>query len=147
MSVYIHKSHNVSVMIYHVVCCVKYRNESITDEVDKEMKKICMEIEERYDLHFLEIGTDVDHVHFLIQSIPMMSATRMVQSVKSIIGREIFRRRPEVKRDLWGGEFFGNGYFVSTVSKTVTESVITKYVKEQGYGKYRQIHKDQLKLI
>ena len=74
-SEYIHKSHNVSVLLYHFVCPAKYRRVVFSKEVDLTLKEVCLEIEKRYDVHFLEIGTDKDHVHFLIQSVPTKSAS------------------------------------------------------------------------
>ncbi len=69
MSEYIHKSHNVSVLLYHFVCPAKYRRVVISKAVDQTLKDICIEISKRYEIAFIEIGTDKDHVHFLIQSI------------------------------------------------------------------------------
>lgn len=132
MSQYIHKSHNVSVLMYHLVCPAKYRRVVFSQEVDEELKNICLEIEKRYEIHFLEIGTEKDHVHFLIQSVPMLSPRQVAQMVKSIIAKEIFLRRPEVKRILWGGDFWTSGYFISTVGKHGNEETIMNYVKEQG---------------
>ena len=70
MSIYIHKSHNVSVLMYHIVCPAKYRNVVFSEEVDQTLKEVCLEISKRYEIHFLEIGTDGDHVHFLVRSVP-----------------------------------------------------------------------------
>ena len=70
MSIYIHKNHNVSVLLYHIVCPAKYRKVVLTDEVDKVLKATCVEISKRYEIHFVEIGADKDHVHFLVQSVP-----------------------------------------------------------------------------
>ena len=89
-----------------------------------------MEIEKRYEIKFLEVGTDKDHVHFLVQSIPKYSVTKLVTLIKSLTAREIFHRCPEVKKQLWGGEFWSDGYFASTVGKHGDEAVISKYVKE-----------------
>jgi len=114
-------------------------------EVDEEMKKICIEISKRYSIHFLEIGTDQDHVHFLIQSVPMYSPRQIARIVKSITAREIFKRRPEVKKELWGGEFWRAGYFISSVGKHSSETAVSKYVKNQE-KQYTQLHKDQLSL-
>ena len=68
MSRYIHKSHNVSVLLYHIVCPAKYRRVVFTPPVDQKLKQTCLEIGKRYDVAFIEIGTDEDHVHFLVQS-------------------------------------------------------------------------------
>jgi putative transposase len=91
VSEYLHKRHNVSVLLYHFVCPAKYRKVVFIDEVDKSLKAICMEIAKRYDMKFIEIGTDADHVHFLIQSVPMDSPSKIIRIVKSITAKEIFR--------------------------------------------------------
>ena len=148
MSLYIHKSHNVSALIYHIVCPAKYRKVIFCEEVDKTVKEICLEIAKRYDIHFLEIGTDKDHIHFLVQSVPTYSPTKIVRIIKSITAREIFQRMPSVKKELWGGEFWTDGYFMNTVGKTGNETVIQAYVKEPGKEKeYKQLYFQQLKLL
>ncbi|MCK5169168.1 MAG: IS200/IS605 family transposase, partial [Bacteroidales bacterium] len=98
--------------------------------------------EKRYEVYFLEIGTDNNHVHFLLQSVPTKSPTQIIKMLKSVTAREVFRLHPEVKKQLWGGEFWTDGYFVNTVSKFGDESTISKYVREQGIEKeYTVLHK------
>ena len=87
---------------------------------------------ERYEITFLEIGTDDDHVHFFVQSVPMYSPKQIVQIIKSLTAREIFKCCPQVKAYLWGGKFWGEGYFVSTVGAHGTEQMIKNYVRQQG---------------
>jgi len=141
VSRYIHKSHNVSVLLYHIVLPSKYRRVVFSSSVDKTLKDVCIEISKRYEMYFLEIGVDKDHVHFLIQSVPTYSPTKMVTRLKSIIAREIFIHHPEVKRKLWGGEFWSDGYFVNTVSKFGDEKSISTYVCNQGVSKeYKALH-------
>jgi len=142
-SEYIHKSHNVSVLIYHFVCPAKYRRAVIDESVDETIKNICLEIAKRYQMQFLEIGTDSNHVHFLIQSVPRYSATKIITIIKSITAKEIFKIHPKVKEQLWGGEFWTDGYFVNTISRFGDEPTISKYVKEQGLEKgYKVLHKE-----
>jgi putative transposase len=85
---------------------------------------MCLDIAKRYELIFLEIGTDNDHVHFLLQSVPMCSVTKLLTLIKSLTAREIFRRCLQVKKQLWGGEFWCDGYFASTVGKHGDEGMI-----------------------
>ena len=141
MSEYIHKSHNVTVLLYHLVFPTKYRRVVFDDSVEKVLKEVCLDLEDRYQLKFLEVGTDEDHVHFLVQSVPTYSVTKKVRLIKSITARELFRRCPEVKKSLWGGEFWSDGYFCSTVGKHGDESVIANYVRNQG-KEYKQVHYD-----
>jgi REP element-mobilizing transposase RayT len=89
-SEYIHRSHNVSILIYHFVCSTKYRRVVIDEEVDKKLKEICLEIEKRYEINLLEIGADKDHVHFLVQSVPTESVSSLITKIKSLTEREIF---------------------------------------------------------
>ncbi|HOD71728.1 MAG TPA: IS200/IS605 family transposase [Deltaproteobacteria bacterium] len=148
MSIYLHKSHNVSVILYHIVCPAKYRRVVFSDEVDNELKEICLEIGKRYEIHFVEIGTDRDHVHFLVQSIPTYSPTKIVRTIKSITAREIFQRVPAVKKKLWGGEFWADGYYINTVSRHGNEDVVRQYVEGQGKKEeYKKLHSEQLRLF
>ena len=134
-------SHNVTNLVYHIVCPIKYRRAVISDTVDKTLKKICQEIEERYDIYFIEIGADKNHVHFLIQSVPKYSVSQLVKIIKSITARQIFVQCPEVKKDLWGGEFRTDGYYANTVSKNGSEKAIAEYVKNQGKeSEYKQLY-------
>lgn len=103
-----------------------------TNEVEEKLKEICEDIELRYEIEFLEIGTDQDHVHFLVQSVPTLSPKNIVQMIKSITAKEIFRQLPQVKEKLWGGAFWSSGYYVSTVGVHGTEQLIKQYVKNQG---------------
>lgn len=141
MSEYIHKSHNVTVLMYHLVFPAKYLRVVIDAEVDEVLKQTCVEIEKRYQVKFLEIGTDGNHVHFLVQSVPTYSVTKLVRIIKSLTAREVFRCCPKVKKQLWGGEFWTDGYVASTVGKHGDEQLIGRYVNKQG-KEYQQIHRD-----
>ncbi len=142
MSEYVHKSHNVTVLLYHLVFPAKYRRAVFEGHVDEVLKEVCLEIERRYQIKFIEIGTDRDHVHFLVQSVPRYSVTKLVTMIKSLTAREIFKRCPQVKKLLWGGEFWTDGYFASTVGKHGDENMIGEYVKKQG-KEYSKLHQDR----
>lgn len=148
MSKYIHKRHNVSVLLYHLVCPAKYRRVVFTEDVDAHLKDVCLEIAKRYEIQFVEIGTDHDHVHFLIQSVPSYSPTQIARIVKSITAREIFQRVPSVKKLLWGGEFWSKGFFINTVGQKGNEESIATYVRNQGReNEYQKLHREQLTLF
>ena len=140
------KSHNRSLLMYHIVCPSKYRRVVFSEQVEQVLKEICLEISDRYEIDFLEIGVDRDHVHFLVQSVPMYSPTKIVRTIKSITAREIFSRIPEVKKQLWGGEFWSKAYYVSTVGKHGDEKKIANYVRNQGTGKnYKILHQQAIR--
>ena len=145
MSKYIHKSHNVSVLLYHFVCPAKYRRKIFTETVDQVLKDVCLEISERYEINFVEIGSDTDHVHFLIQSVPSYAPTKIITILKSITSREIFQKCPEVKKQLWGGNLWTSGYFVGTVGKHSNEKQIENYVRNQGQD-YKRLHRGEVEV-
>ena len=128
--------------MYHFVFVTKYRKVVLSHEVDIVMRQICLEIEKRYEIHFLEIGTDENHVHFLIQTKPVYSPAKIVQIIKSITAREIFKQRPEVKLKLWGGQFWTDGYYVNTVASYGSENAVRDYIKSQGKKpEYQELHR------
>jgi REP element-mobilizing transposase RayT len=146
MSEHIVKRHNKTLLLYHLVVPVKYRNAVFSDSVEATLKEVCIEIGQRYEIHYLEIGTDENHVHFLIQSVPAMTVSKMVGITKSITAREIFKRHKEVRRVLWGGHFWTSGFYMNTVGRYGNEKVIQAYVEGQG-KKYKRVHRDQLTLF
>ena len=89
-----------------------------------------------------------DHVHFLVQSIPTYSPTKIVRTIKSITAREIFKRVPDVKKQLWGGEFWSDGYYIASVGQHASEETVRDYVKKQGQAAgYNQLHAQQPRLL
>ena len=148
MSRYIRKSHNVSVLVYHLVYPAKYRKIVFTKDIDQDIKTICLEIAKRYEIMFIEIGCDQNNVHFLIQSIPMYSPTKIAQTIKSITAREVFRLHPDIRALFWRGEFWTKVYFINTVSQKHSEKAISQYIKKQGKNQsYQLIHRQQLDLF
>ncbi len=112
MSMYIHKSHNVSILLYHYVCPTKYRKVVFDSEkVVEAIINACKEISVQYEINFVEIGEDLDHVHFLIQSTPKFAPAQIANIVKSITARYVFKTCPEVKKKLWGGNFWSGRIF------------------------------------
>ena len=147
MDKHIYKSHNKTLLLYHMVFPAKYRKKIFDEEVDKTLKDVCLEISDRYEIHFLEIGNDVDHVHFLVQSVPTLSVTRIATIIKSITAKEIFAKHKEVKKVLWGGNLWTSGYYVNTVGQFSNTEVIKKYIQNQGKDvKYTKLHEGQLNL-
>ncbi len=131
--------------MYHLVCPVKYRKKVFTEEVEDTLKNICIEIEKKFEIYFIEIGADKDHVHFLIQSTPTYSPKNLTQTIKSITAKQIFKTHANIKKDiLWGGKFWTEGYYINTVGKFGNEEMMKNYIKNQGIPKqknnYKTIH-------
>lgn len=146
MSRICYRSHNASILLYHYVCPAKYRRRIFDPRVDEVLVQTCQEIGQRYDINILEVGTDGDHVHFLIQSVPTMLPTEIVRIIKSITAKEIYRLCPWVKTKLWGGNIWSAGYFVSTVGQHGNEKQIKEYVRNQG-KEYFRMYRGQLALF
>jgi REP element-mobilizing transposase RayT len=144
MSDHIFKSHNKTVLLYHLVFPAKYRRKVFTREVEETLIKTCVKISERHEINFIEIGNDEDHVHVLIQGIPKMPVSRIVQIIKSITARELFSQHKEIKKMLWGGNLWTSGFYANTVGQYASEETIKNYVKNQG-KEYNKVHAGQLK--
>jgi len=143
---HIYKRHNKTLLLYHLVFPTKYRKKVLTKSVDITLKNICIEISERYEIKFLEIGTDDDHVHFLIQSVLTMPVSKIAQTIKGITARELFQQHKEIKKQLWGGNLWTSGFYVNTVGQYGNRDVIAKYVKNQGKV-YNKLYESQLTLF
>lgn len=117
---------------YHIVFPVKYRKALLSDHISKYIKEISKELELRYFLDIDQIGTDGDHIHILVSFHPKYSVGQFVRLYKSITAKRIFLKFPEVKKDLWGGEFWTDGYYVATVGKRGNWQIVEQYVKNQG---------------
>lgn len=135
-------------LLYHIVIPVKYRKKVISPEICDSLKEICFGISDRYEINFLEIGYESDHVHFLVQSVPSMAISEIIMKLKSIIAKQLFLCHPELKRKLWGGNFWTSGYYVNTVGQYTNEEVIRKYIESQCLEKdYKKIYEGQLTLF
>ena len=113
--------------------CIKYRKDLFLENKYVEtFKNICKGLEERYLMKFETIGFDEDHVHFMLQSVPKYSASQLFRIVKSITARKLFEFHPDIKKELWGGEFWSDGGYVGTVGEGINAEIIRKYIQNQG---------------
>ena len=117
---------------YHIVFPLKYRKALLNEPTVATLKRITHEIEERYDLTIEQLGADRDHVHLLCSAHPKYAPGQLVRLYKSITARELFKHHPELKKDLWGGELWSDGYYVATVGEKGNWSVVERYIRTQG---------------
>ena len=134
--------HNAYQIHYHFVCPVKYRK-ALFGFFDREhtLRSVCVKIGECYEYGFEQVGIDTNHVHFLMSAAPKFSPSVIIQTIKSIIAREMFKKHPDLRKKLWGGQFWTEGFFVATVGEGGNRDVIREYVRKQGHPI------DQLKLF
>ena len=114
---------------------VKYRKALIDEQVTDIIKETASGIAQRYAIEMEAIGCDKDHIHLLCGAHPKIAPGRIVQIFKSITAREIFKRKPSVKKALWGGEFWTDGYYVATVGERANWDTVENYVQKQGNPK------------
>jgi putative transposase len=117
---------------YHVVFPVKYRKALLSEPITAAIREIAAEIAERYDIEFEQIGCDGNHIHLLCSFHPKLSGGDVVRMFKSITAKQLFRRFPELRKDLWGGEFWTDGYYLATVSERGNWNTVERYVANQG---------------
>jgi len=116
-----------------MVLCIKYRKKLLMhqDRIDL-LKNTCLEIGQRYCFQFDAIGTDGNHMHVFVGSEPKYSPSRVMQIIKSITAKQMFKAFPEIRKQLWGGEFWSDGGYVGTIGDGVTAEIIRNYVENQG---------------
>ena len=121
---------------YHIVFPVKYRKALLSEPVSVALKEISKQLEQRYEFELEQIGTDGDHIHLLVSFHPKYAIGQFVRLYKSITAKQLFLKFPELKKDLWGGEFWTDGYYVATVGEKGNWKIVEQYVKNQGVEKH-----------
>jgi putative transposase len=124
-------AHAVYDLKYHFVWTPKYRKELLIGEVEEATREILQAIAEAYDMEIDTLEVMEDHVHIFLSSPPRYSPARVMQILKSVSARELFARFPWLRRRLWGGELWGDGYFVRSVGDQVTAEIIRRYIRYQ----------------
>ena len=119
----------------HIVFPVKYRKALLDSEVTNIIQETSEEIAKRYPIEMEAIGYDKEHIHLLCGAHPKLAPGRIVQIFKGITAREIFRRNPSVKKELWGGEFWTDGYYVAKLGEKANWNMVEKYIRKQGKPK------------
>jgi putative transposase len=114
---------------------VKYRKALLDKDVVEIIRETAIGIQERYEIEIERMGMDNDHIHLLCGAHPKIAVGRIVQVFKSITAREIFKRKPTVKKDLWGGEFWSDGYYAGTVGEHGDWGSVERYIVLQGKPK------------
>jgi putative transposase len=133
----VHESH------YHIVLPVKYRKALLSEPIVQKVKEIAYEIEKRYQVDIEELGCDIDHIHLLCSFHPKYGGGQIVRLFKSITARELFKQFPDLKKELWGGEFWSDGYYIATIGERGTFKTIEKYIQSQG----KTVEELQLRLL
>ena len=124
-------AHAVYELKYHLVWVPKYRARILGGEVDRYLKEVFEQIAEEYGFHIITVEIMEDHVHILIEVPPSYSPSEIVQVLKSISAREIFKKFPKMKKMMWSGKIWNEGYFVRSIGDKVTAEVIKKYIRYQ----------------
>jgi putative transposase len=138
-----HWHHNVSECHYHIQITVKYRKSLLLPEVQNVITDILQGFKERFDIDISEIGFDQNHIHILCRFLPKYSGGQVIRLIKSLTAVRIFKQVPVIKKELWGGEFWTDGYYIATVSGRGNKTTIEKYIRNQG----RKQDINQLKLF
>ena len=139
--------HTTYELKYHFVWIVKYRKDILLDtKIEKKLRETFEEISKRYWFEIIELGTDGNHLHAFLQAAPRYAPATIAQIFKSISAKELFLAFPQIKEELWGGEFWGDGYFVRSVGTETTVESVRLYVQQQGLVTGHK-HIKQLKLF
>ncbi len=125
--------HAVYDLKYHVVWIPKYRKDILDKEVSDYLKATFNKIAEEYGFRIDTMEVMEDHVHIFVEAPPKNSPAQVVQVMKSISAREVFKKFPDLRKQLWAGELWNDGYFVRSVGDKVTADIIRKYIEYQAH--------------
>lgn len=115
---------------YHLVWCVKYRHDVLVDKIEIDIKTIIQDIADEHGIIIVEMETDQDHIHLLIECKPQHYIPNIVKAFKGVSARLLFKLHPELKKLLWGGHLWNPSYFIATVSEN-TEEQIREFIQNQ----------------
>ena len=124
-------AHAVYDLKYHIVWTPKYRKAVLVGEIAQTVQELFAQIAEAYDMEIDTMEVMEDHVHLFLSAPPRYAPARIVQILKSISARELFARFPRLRRQLWGGQLWEDGYFVRSVGDAVTAEIIRRYIRYQ----------------
>ncbi len=125
--------HAVYDIKYHFVWIPKYRKKILTDDMEARLKEVFKEIAEQYEIGIDTMDVMPDHTHLFLSAPPRYSPSKIVNIFKGISSRKMFIEFPHLKRYLWGGELWNDGYFVRTTGDKVTSEIIRRYIKYQKH--------------
>ena len=125
--------HSVYDLKYHLVWIPKYRKEVLGGEVSRYLKEVFERIAGEYEFWIDTMEVMEDHVHIFLEAPPRYSPAQVVQILKSVSAREVFRKFPKLRKQLWAGEFWSDEYFVRSVGDKVTSDIIRRYIEYQAH--------------
>jgi len=137
-------SHTVCDAKYHLVWAPKYRKWVLRGDIQDRVRELFLEIGDRHDIEIDTMEIAEDHVHLFVSFPPRLSISEVVGKMKAISAKVIFEEFPEAEREMYGGEFWEDGYFVRTVGDEVTSEVIRRYIR---YHNEEETRPDQLDLF
>ena len=138
--------HNVSECFYHIQLTIKYRKAVLFPDIQQSILDTLKGFKERFAIEIHEIGFDQNHIHILCQFLPKYSGGQVIKLIKSMTARSALKI-PAVKKELWGGEFWTDGYYISTIGSRGNRKTIEIYIKNQGAEGSTKERIEQLQLF
>ena len=98
-------SHAVYDTKYHLVWAPKYRK-WMKDEMRRRVRELFEAIARDFGFEIEAMEIALDHVHLFISFPPRYAIAKVVGILKSISSSALFKEYPELRKELWSGEFF-----------------------------------------
>ncbi len=132
-------SHAVYDTKYHLVWTPKYRKWVLRGDLRRRVEELFREIAQDFGFEIDTMEVAADHVHIFLDFPPRYSIAKVVGILKSISASRAFEEFPELKKQLWAGELWEDGYFARTVGDKVTAEVIRRYIRHHKQEQGRQL--------
>jgi len=118
---------------YHFVWCAKYRKPILTGQIAEDLRELFLHIASDNNFTIEQMEVMPDHVHLFVTATPNHLIADMVKALKGVSARFLFKKHPELKKQLWGGHLWNPSYYVGTVGH-ISEETVKKYIESQKAG-------------
>ena len=128
------KNRHKYLLQYHIIFVCKYRKKLLVSrQISDDIKQFSDEICQRHSVIIRHMETDKDHIHYMIETEPTMSISKIVNLMKSYTTYHIWKRYPQyLRKQFWKEHtFWTDGYFACSVGK-VSEEMLKRYIENQG---------------
>ena len=125
---YEHDTHNVHLIVYHIIFCPKRRQKILVGPIRERLQQITQEVATENKWKVIELAIQPDHVHLFIRSNPRILPTDIARLIKGRSAHVLREEYPVLKRlpSLWT-----RSTFYSTAGNVSSET-IRRYIERQS---------------
>lgn len=127
------KNRHKYLLQYHLIFVCKYRKKLLSNKISDDIKQLSYDICNKHNVIIKHMETDKDHIHYMIETEPTISISRVINLMKSYTTFHIWKSHGNyLSKHFWKERtFWTDGYFVCSIGN-VSEKTLKKYIENQG---------------